>query len=148
MTVYTLVSYKEDYHYDRYSDHFRSDWGINVFQTHEDIVAAIFALKVKIREAIGKGGNDDSWEYVLLIDGRRADDWSDDQNEEDFRFWAIEGAARDLFDEWMTKEDERKEAERIAEEEKKRRSQAASAAAQTRQEKALLKTLKEKYPNG
>lgn len=147
MTVYTLVSYKEDYHYDRYSDHYSSDWDIKVFEDQEDMVSAIFDLKVKVREAIGSNGNDDNWEYKVLIDGRRDDDWTDDQDFEDPLFWEIEGKARKLFDEWLAKAEEREEAERVEAEAKKKRSEAATAAAKTRQEKALLKTLQEKYPN-
>lgn len=147
MTVYTLVSYKEHYHYDRYSEHFSSDWNIEVFENQEEIIKAIFDLKVKVREAIGEIGNDDLWEYKILIDGRRDDDWINDEHFEDPRFWEIESNARKLFDEWLAKAEERKEAKRLKEEAAKKSSDAAVAAAETRREKALLKTLKEKYPN-
>jgi len=149
MTVYTLVSYKEDYHYDRHSDHYSSDWDIKVFENPEEIVSAIFDIKVKVRVSCDTGAqdNESNWEYKVLIDGRRDDDWTDDQDFEDPRFWEIEGKSRKLFDEWLAKAKERKEAERLEKEEKKRRSDAAVAAAETRREKALLKSLQEKYPN-
>lgn len=148
MTVYTLISYKESYYSDRYNEHFNSAWDINVFENKEDIVNDIFSLKVKVREAIGLGGNDDEWEYVVLIDGRRTDDWTDEQNEEDPRFWDIEKEARALFDEWLEKEEDRKRAKLLEEETKKKRAAEASAAAVVKREKELLKKLQEKYPNG
>jgi len=146
MTFYTLVSYKEDYHYDRYSDHFKSDWSILGFDEKEDIIKAVFDLKVKVRESIGSTGNDDQWEYVILIDGRRADDWTDDQNEENPVFWEIEREARSLFDAWLEKEEERKEAARLEEEAQKKRVEAATARSVIAAEKKLLSALKEKYP--
>lgn len=149
MTVYTIIAYKESYYYDRYSDFYQSEWNQHFFEDREEAILCILNYKIRVQQAIidRQGGNEDQWEYKLLIDGRD-DIFEVDELIDEQRHWKIELEARNRFEEWKSKADEREEAKRLADLAKKEEEDKRLQSAHIEQEKRMLKKLQEKYPNG
>lgn len=145
MTVYTLIAYRPNgsYGYDRYDmEYSDSELYTFVFYSEEEIVNEILKFHIKSKE---QDRSYKDWEIKILIDGRDEDSWTDEQTEEDERFWKITIAYSEVIKDWQSKEDEREEALRKAKETKKKEEARKLEAKKISQERALLKTLKEKY---
>lgn len=148
MTIYTIVAYKPSGYSYRDQEYWESNFEVHIFETIEEAVQCILRYKIIAKEC--KVYNDDDWETRLLIDGLDDDYWPDGFSEEEYYkrqepFWAIQEKAKELFTEWLTKVKEREEEakkKKLAQEEAARK---ATERRQIEQEKALLKTLQEKY---
>lgn len=151
MTVYTIVSYKQEYQYDRYESLYPAAWDIHILEDVDSTIKCI--LDYKIRAAEGnksRDGNDDNWEYRLLIDGMDDDFFPESLSYEENEkrrepFWPIEEKARELFDEWLSqakKREEKNKQEKLAQE---KRDQEAASRRVIAAEKKLLQELRAKY---
>jgi len=145
--VYTLVSYRSDG-----ADYCRgclmasssSDFKLEVFTTADE-AAALWAKKMKLDRDRERHYAD--WDVTLLIDGRRQNDWADDQDDDDPQFEQIETLAKAYLQKLCDDEAEVKrkaaEAAAVAAAEKQR----LAAIAKEDSERKRLVELLDKYGN-
>lgn len=143
--TYTLVAYRPNARYGRdMYDMERSDSEIvfNVFENREDLIQKIHDYRIA---SYNHDHEYADWDTYVLINGRRDDDWTDEQVVSDKEFWEINEETDKLWTNWKSGEAERKS---IADAEKAKQEAALKKANDTKvilAEKKLLQALKEKY---